>query len=376
MKFSFAVFLIITVAVALTAIFWFRSSSFYNFPQTYAAIEKSEEATPHAGATHIKTPEPVKAIYMTSFVAGNKELRSALVKLIEDTELNSVVIDIKDYSGTISFKVSSPTLVQIGASSNRISDIGDFIESLHKKDIYVIGRISIFQDSKLVTARPDWAVVRASDWNVWRDRKGIAWIDAAARESWEYFLALAKESYVLGFDEINFDYIRFPSDGDMNDIAYPWSGTRVKTEVLDEFFRYLSDNLRPLGIPISADFFGMTTTNRDDLNIGQVLEVGLAHFDFVSPMVYPSHYPNNFLGIQNPATEPYRVIRYSLDKALARASTTPKKIRPWLQDFDLGADYTSEMVRAQIQAVYDSGFTGWMLWSPSNRYTQDALLHE
>jgi len=224
MKFSFAVFLIITVAVALTAIFWFRSSSFYNFPQTYAAIEKSEEATPHAGATHIKTPEPVKAIYMTSFVAGNKELRSALVKLIEDTELNSVVIDIKDYSGTISFKVSSPTLVQIGASSNRISDIGDFIESLHKKDIYVIGRISIFQDSKLVAARPDWAVVRASDWNVWRDRKGIAWIDAAARESWEYFLALAKESYVLGFDEINFDYIRFPSDGDMNDIAYPWAG--------------------------------------------------------------------------------------------------------------------------------------------------------
>jgi hypothetical protein len=150
----------------------------------------------------------------------------------------------------------------------------------------------------------------------------------------------------------------------------------VKTEVLDSFFRYLSENLRPLGIPISADFFGMTTTNRDDLRIGQVLEVGMTHFDFVSPMVYPSHYPDNFIGIQNPAAEPYRVIRYSMDKAFARASTTPQKIRPWLQDFDLGANYTPEMVRAEIQAVYDSGFTSWMLWDPANKYTQDALLTE
>ena len=211
---------------------------------------------------------------------------------------------------------------------------------------------------------------------MWRDRKGLAWIDAAAREAWEYTVALAKESYAVGFDELNFDYVRFPSDGDMNDIAYPWSGTRVKTEVLDSFFAYLASELKPTGAVISADFFGMTTTNRDDLNIGQVLEVGLAHFDFVAPMVYPSHYPTNFLGMPNPAAEPYRVIKYSLDRAFARASTTPEKIRPWLQDFDLGATYTADMVRAQMQATYDAGFTSWMLWDPSNRYTQDALLTE
>ncbi len=327
-------------------------------------------------ATHLSTPEPVKAIYMTSFIAGHKERRAALAELIEKTELNAVVIDVKDYSGAISFLVSDPLLVSVGASEKRIPDIREFIETLHQKGIYVIGRISVFQDPQFAVARPDLAVVRASDGALWRDRKGLAWLDAAAREAWEYTVALAKESYAVGFDELNFDYVRFPSDGDMNDIAYPWSGTRVKTEVLDSFFSYLAAELKPTGAVLSADLFGMTTTNRDDLNIGQVLEVGLAHFDFVAPMVYPSHYPPNFLGIPNPAAEPYRVIRYSLDKAFARASTTPEKIRPWLQDFDLGAIYTADMVRAQMQAVYDAGFTSWMLWDPSNRYTQDALLTE
>ncbi len=325
---------------------------------------------------HLKLPEPLKALYMTSFVAGHAARREELVALAERTEINAVVVDIKDYSGTVAFPVTDPLLVSVGASENRIPDIREFIEKLHEKGIFVIGRISVFQDPKLAVARPPPAVVPASDGSVWRDRKGLAWIDPAARAAWEYTVALAKESYAVGFDELNFDYVRFPSDGDMNDIAYPWSGTRVKTEVLDSFFAYLASELKPTGAVISADFFGMTTTNRDDLNIGQVLEVGLAHFDFVAPMVYPSHYPTNFLGMPNPAAEPYRVIKYSLDRAFARASTTPEKIRPWLQDFDLGATYTADMVRAQMQATYDAGFTSWMLWDPSNRYTQDALLTE
>jgi hypothetical protein len=358
-------------AIGVVGAFVWRTPVFYD-----AVAAVGAENTLHAAVTHLPTPEPLKAIYMTSFVAGHRARRAALADLIDRTELNAVVIDIKDYSGAISFLVSDPLLVSFDAAENRIPDIKEFIADLHQRGIYVIGRLSVFQDQKLVAARPDWAVVRASDWGVWRDRKGIAWIDVGAREAWEYIIALAKESYAVGFDEINFDYIRFPSDGDMNDIAYPWSGDRVKTEVLDSFFRYLAENLRPFSIPFSADLFGMTTTNRDDLNIGQVLEPALTHFDFVAPMVYPSHYPPHFLGMSNPAAEPYRVIRYSMDKAFARASTTPLKIRPWLQDFDLGADYTADMVRAQIQAVYDAGFTSWMLWDPSNRYTQGALLTE
>lgn len=363
------------LVLAILAMFWWNGEWGQGIAYD-AAVAEGTRSDKEPEITHLTTPEPLKAVYMTSFVAGHHARRDALVSLIQETELNAVVIDIKDYSGAISFPVAHPLLAAVGAAENRIPDIAMFIGALHEKGVYVIGRISVFQDPKLVAYRPDFAVLRTSDASVWRDRKGLSWIDAGAREAWNYTIALAKESYAHGFDEINFDYVRFPSDGNMEDITYPWSGERVKTEVLNEFFAYLSASLTPLGIPISADFFGMTTTNRDDLNIGQVLEVGLTHFDFVAPMVYPSHYPTNFLGIANPAAEPYRVVKYSLDKAFARASTTPWKIRPWLQDFDLGADYTADQVQAQIRAAYDAGFTSWMLWDPANRYTQDALLTE
>src|SRR3989344_3253851 len=353
---------------------WNRARLEYDARATVSAADLTSAAP--RPVQHLKIPQPLKALYMTRYVAGNKARRDELVSLAEKTEINAVVIDIKDYSGTISFTVDDSLLTSVGASENRIPDIRAFLEELHQKGIYVIGRISVFQDPKLVEYRPDWAVLRESDGAVWLDRKGLSWIDPGAREAWEYTVALAKNAYAIGFDELNFDYVRFPSDGDMNDIAYSWSDGRIKSEVLCEFFSFLVQELKPIGVILSADLFGMTTTNKDDLNIGQVLEVALAHFDFVAPMVYPSHYPTNFLGMQNPAAEPYRVIKYSLDRAWDRASTTPEKIRPWLQDFDLGAIYTAEMVRAEMQAVYDAGFTSWMLWDPSNRYTQDALLTE
>ena len=133
------------------------------------------------------------------------------------------------------------------------------------------------------------------------------------------------------------------------------------------------------GIKISADLFGMTTTNTDDLNIGQILEDALNNFDYVSPMVYPSHYPPTFLGFAKPAEKPYEVVKYSMDQAFTRAinaSSTPLKLRPWLQDFDLGAVYTADMVRAQIQATYDAGLNSWMIWDAGNTYTVGAFLPE
>lgn len=326
--------------------------------------------------THIDTPSQVKGIYMTSWVGGNKNIRNSLVKIADETEINSIVIDIKDYTGRIAFEVSDPILKEYGAYENRITDIKEFIEELHNKNIYIIGRISVFQDKYLVGRRPDLAVRRKSDNEVWKDFKGISWLDPGSREVWDYIVALAKESHSVGFDELNFDYIRFPSDGNMKDISYPWSGAKKKTEVMAEFFAYLRENLGDIGAPLSVDLFGMTTTNTDDLNIGQNLENALKYFDYVSPMVYPSHYPKNFNGYSNPATEPYRVVKFSMDSAVLRArtaSTTPRKLRPWLQDFNLGATYNAPMVRAQIQATYDSGLDSWMLWNASNRYTRDAL---
>lgn len=333
--------------------------------------------------THVETPEAVKAIYMTSWVAGSVSFRNELVSLIETTELNSVVIDIKDYSGTVSFRISDPLLISIGSHENRIQDIRQFIKQLHDKNIYVIGRITVFQDSYLANARPDLAIKKESDGTVWVDYKNISYIDPGAREMWDYIVALSKESYAYGFDELNYDYIRFPSDGNMFDIYFPFSEERVladpdrgKALILQEFFSYLNQELDSEGVVLSADVFGMTTTNYDDLNIGQILELIEPYFDYIAPMVYPSHYPVGFNNWENPNLFPYEVVKYSLDRGVERlilANSSPLKLRPWLQDFDYGGDYDVEEVRAQIQAVYDAGLTSWMLWAASNIYTRGAL---
>ncbi len=365
-------------------IFYFGSLTEYGLNLNTAAVAEGFSQIKPEIASHIQTPEQVKAIYMTSWVAGEKYLRNRLVKLIDETELNAVVIDIKDCTGKIAFEIQNENLRKYDAFENRIPDIKGFLELLHNKNIYVIGRISVFQDPHLAEKRPDLAVKIEQNGEVWKDYKGIAWLDVGSIEVWNYTIDLARESYLLGFDELNFDYIRFPSDGDMERIYYPFSEQRImsdfelgKAKVLREFFAYLNGNLSNTGAALSADLFGMTATNDDDLNIGQVLEYTLPFFDFVAPMVYPSHYPRGFLEYDNPAVYPYEVVRYSMDSAVEKTQTngiTPNKLRPWLQDFDLGADYTATMVRAQIQATYDSGLDSWMLWSASNRYTREALL--
>jgi hypothetical protein len=224
-----------------------------------------------------------------------------------------------------------------------------------------------------------------------------------ARPFWDYIISIATSSHAIGFDEINFDYIRFPSDGNMQDIAFPYTGATPKKEMLRQFFKYLDEKLVGTKIVTSADIFGMTTTNTDDLNIGQILEHALLYFDYVSPMVYPSHYPPKFNGWPDPNKVPYEIIKFSMDSAVARANflkkeisatttvlangtigtTTPDarlvkrvnqlQLRPWLQDFDYPVHYTPEMVRKQIQATYDAGLTSWMMWDPGNTYTKEAL---
>ncbi len=331
-------------------------------------------------ATHVETPEAVKAIYMTSWVAATPSLRAKLVKIIDETEVNAVVIDIKDYTGKVSYVPTDPTLVELGVGEKRIADIQDFIAMLHEKDVYVIGRVAVFQDPFLVKLHPELAVKTASDKNaIWHDKKKITWIDAGAQVAWDHNIAIGLDAYAQGFDEINFDYIRFPSDGNMKDIYFPFSEGKVKHEVMKSFFAYVDEKMHAHDIPISVDLFGMVATNTDDLGIGQLLEDALPHFDFIAPMVYPSHFPPTWNGYKNPAANPYEVIKITMDKAgdRAEAMSLPRtKIRPWLQDFDMGAKYTAAMVRAQIKATYDSGLTSWMMWDAANTYTAGAFLAE
>jgi len=326
-------------------------------------------------------------------VVGTPSFRADLVKLIDETELNAVMIDVKDYTGKIAFPTSNPLLADSVSDACGAQDMRSFIEMLHQKDIYVIARITVFQDPYYAKVNPEAAVQRTGG-GVWKDFKGLAFVDVGARQFWDYIVEIGKESYAIGFDELNFDYVRFPSDGPMSEAVYSHSLGKSKPQALEEFFKYLSEQLRPTGAALSADLFGMTATSEYDLNIGQVLERALPYFDGIYPMVYPSHYPKGFNGWGDPNTKTYEIIKYAMDAAVLRSQATSTsidslayeragtstparyikpayskyKIRPWLQSFDYPVDYTPEMVQNQIQATYDSGLDSWLFWDAGNKY--------
>ncbi len=344
--------------------------------------------------THIPTPVPVKALYITKWITGNSKSRTRIEGIADGTEINAVVIDIKDYTGRISFSVSDPLLVSIGSAENDIKNIKTVIKELHDKNIYVIGRVSTFQDAYLTKMHPEWSITNKTTGLVWKDNKGMSFLDPTDKNVWDYIVAIARNSYADGFDEINFDYIRYPSDGNIKEINYNLKTDangikKTRADNIEAFFKYLSENVKSgENIPISADLFGLTTIATDDMGIGQVLERALPYFDYVAPMVYPSHYGTDFNGLLHPATHPYEVVSGSMKGGVAKLEAlkvnpaTPievqtklskNQLRPWLQDFNLGAVYTKEMVQAEIKAVYDSGLDSWMMWDAANKYTPEAF---
>lgn len=388
------------IAACFAASFWIFPKNLEYSAAVVAGTEENSVETKEIIA-HLPTPDAVKAIYMTSCVAGTPSFRKDLVDLAEETEINSIIIDVKDYTGTLSFTPDDPELHPYVSKKCGAPDMKAFIQDLHNRGIYVIARITVFQDPFLTKLRPDLAVKKKSDGTTWKDYKGLSFTDPGSKEVWDHAVRIGKASYAIGFDELNFDYIRFPSDGPMNDIYSSWSNGRSKPDVIEEFFSYLDESFKDTGAVLSADLFGMTTTAGPgfDLNIGQVWEKALPYFDYLAPMVYPSHYPKGWNGFANPNDYPYEVIKAALEGAVKKtiATTTPvktkgasvvgtstpvlyakpafskDKIRPWIQDFDYGGNYDVKEVKGQIQAAYDLGLDSWMLWAPSNRYTRGAL---
>ena len=379
-------------------------------PVSYADIENQKPLPTR--------PAVIKALYATSWSASSLSQMNHLVDLAKSTEINAIVIDIKDFSGHVLYDIKNGDVERYGAKEVRIPRLNTLIKRLHDEGVYVIARQTMFQDPVLARARPDLALKNISGLAsgtpmskapLWYDNKKLAWIDPLAKDAWDYNIAIARDAAARGFDEINFDYIRFASDGSLGNIGYPFYNpkTTLKRSAIKSFFRYLREGMGD--IYISADLFGLTTVNYDDLGIGQSLEDAALYFDALSPMVYPSHYASGFNGYKNPAQFPYEVVKYSMDRAVGRllpkpakttsatssasasssATTTlavappppPKyraKLRPWLQDFDLGADYDAQKVRAEIAAAEEAAggtalYEGWMLWDPRNIYTRGAL---
>jgi len=316
-----------------------------------------------------------KGIYLTGYSAGWKERRRNLADLVKKTELNSMVIDIKDSSGRVFFDTDIPLVDEIGAEDIRIPDLAEWLKELKEQGIYTIARIVVFQDPYLARSKPEIAL-KSKSGGLWRDWKGLAWVDPTRKLVWDYNMDLAKEAVKLGFDEINFDYIRFPSDGNIKQIAFAnleKVNSEGKSEVMAEFYEYLNKTLVFYPIITSADLFGMVLWRDDGLNIGQRFDDAAPYFDYICPMVYPSHYPPGFEGFANPAAHPYEIIYRSLIKVEDKLANVRAKLRPWLQDFDLGAVYTPNMIRLQKQATYDGNGFGWLLWNASNRYTVGGL---
>jgi hypothetical protein len=316
-------------------------------------------------------PDKIMAVYLTSWSASDSSRIDYIIDLSKKTEINTVVIDVKDWSGRIPYDTNVSLVNDYGAERVIIKDMKGVIDRLHSEGLYVIARITVFQDPILALNRSDLAV-KDLDGGIWYDYNGLAWIDPSKRDAWDYNIAIAKDAISNGFDEINFDYIRFPSDGDLNNMNVDVAS---KSGVIKSFYQYLRSELK--GVRISADLFGLTTVNSGDLGIGQVIEDAYQYFDYVCPMVYPSHYASGFIGFENPADHPFEVVAYSMAKAKIKLEGYDSKIRPWLQDFNMGATYDTEKVYLQIKAVKEiltDKYYGYMIWSPTNWYNEEAII--
>ncbi len=324
---------------------------------------------------HILTPTEVRGIYISGWTAGSAKGLNRTLALYDDSVLNSVVIDIKDATGKLSYMPVDPALAATGVGTKRIANLSGVIDEFHEKGIYVIGRLTVFQDPYYASQFPSETFLNTQTNTTWKDYKGIAWLRPDSTQVADYTKAIALDAYTQGFDEINLDYVRYPSDGDLKylDLSQV-QGSKALT--LQKFFVEIDRSLRSQGISVTADVFGLTMSAQNDVGIGQKAELIAPYVDALAPMLYPSHFWNGTYGIAVPAAEPYRVIHKSLSDGIAKLEKIgiPKeKLRPWFQDFDLvGVSYTPELVQAQIQASADLGIHSWLMWDPANTYTKEV----
>jgi hypothetical protein len=332
-----------------------------------------------------RTPVKVKGIYVTGPRAGTESDMQELIDLVDTTELNAMVIDIKNDSGEITYKMDLPVVQEIGADVNYIRDIKQLISNLKAKDIYLIARVVTFKDPILAEKKPELSL-KNEDGTIFRDKDGLSWVNPYKTEVWEYLVSVAEEAVKLGFDEIQFDYIRFSTDSRMKEVDFgEESKNKSKIEIITEFTKYVSERLKPLGVYVSADVYGTIIDSKVDAAIvGQSYIQMSKYLDSICPMVYPSHYADGTYGIKHPDLEPYNIMLKALNNsviALEKIDSNSNKavVRPWLQDFsatwlDSHKTYGPKEIRAQIKAVYDAGYEEWILWNGSNNYTEKGLL--
>ncbi len=346
-------------------------------------IEEEKETTPD---TQKRTPVKAKGIYVTASIAGSKDM-NRLIEIAETTEINSMVIDVKGDTGKISYAMDSPMAQEIGANSNMIPDMEALIGTLKDKDIYLIARIVAFKDPYLAEQRQELAI-KNKDGSLYRDNNGECWVNPYKHEVWEYLIEVATKAAEIGFDEIQFDYIRFSTGKGISDVDFGEAAlTKSKEDIIIEFTKYAYEQLKPLGVFVSADVYGTIISSSIDAGlVGQNYVEMSKYLDYICPMIYPSHFGEGNYGIQYPDTEPLLIVRKALNASKEKLQQIPEGehraiVRPWLQDFTASwiehyIPYGGKEVRAQIEGVYEAGYDEWLLWNASTIYSVDGLLEE
>ncbi len=331
---------------------------------------------------------PVKArgIYVTGNSAGYEERFNRLLEMIETSELNTMVIDVKNDHGIITYpsEIEIAQEVQEGQAVP-VRDIGEVMDRLEKRDIYPIARIVVFRDPLLSRHYPEWFLQR-KEGGVWEDGKGFKWSSPYMKEVWDYNIAIAKEAALMGFREIQFDYVRFPENAERLDreANFPGQDDRSKEEIIRDFLIYAGEELEEYNVYLSADVFGVISTSWGDSDeIGQNWEKLTPYVDYICPMVYPSHYGPGYFGYSVPDAEPAGTVRHGLKDAVKRNAPVedPAIIRPYLQGFTASwvrgnISYGPQEVRAQINAALELGIDEYLIWNARNRYNPDFFLTE
>jgi hypothetical protein len=298
------------------------------------------------------------------------------MKLLDETDLNAVVIDAKTDTGQVTYDSQVPTVNEIDADETRpISNMKGLVQRFKQKNIYAIARVVVFKDPYLASVRNDLAM-HTKTGAVWRDKKGVPWVDPYNEKVQDYAIAIAKEAADLGFDEIQFDYVRFPDNGKMVDqeVLFQNGQHKSKAETIRDFVKKAKERIT--NAHVSADVFGLTTSSMDDMGIGQDWMMLSQEVDVLSPMIYPSHYRDGSLGVQNPDLHSYEIVKLALQDALKKNAQLQKaaQIRPWLQDFTATwvhphQIYGTAQVKEQVRAAKELGIDQFLLWNPSCTYS-------
>lgn len=330
-------------------------------------------------------PQPdapeVKGIYVTAYSAGGSRMAS-LLKLLDDTALNGMVIDLKDDNGFITYPTTDPAILKYGKPQKFIRDMPALMAKLKQHDIYPIGRIVVFKDTVLAKSHPELSF-RRKDGSVWQNGKGDSFVNAYRKEVWDYNISVAKEAVKLGFKEIQFDYVRFPEGFENKAASLAFDKTKdSRVDTIAAFVKYAKSQLEPLGVRVSVDIFGYAASVPAAEGIGQDFVKISKNVDVISPMIYPSHYSTGWFGVKEPDTNPFATIAGAMKdthKKLNPLGSYQPVIRPWIQDFTaswLGKGhyipYGKAEVEAQIKALGESGVKEYLLWNANNRYTADA----